>query len=121
MKTIKVMRAGRPATAEELRCAVEGEPLPTISPESGKWSGTPRTADACFRINTESKTPFDELAGFAVELERETQSLSESYRRLFMAAAYVCHHNYKKDAPIGTREIALDDLREVLKSKIPTQ
>ena len=28
MKTIKVMRDGRPATAEELQCAVEGKPLP---------------------------------------------------------------------------------------------
>ena len=38
MKTIKVTRNGRPATAEELQCAVEGKPLPTILPESGKWS-----------------------------------------------------------------------------------
>lgn len=28
MKTIKVMRNCRPATAEELQCAVEGKPLP---------------------------------------------------------------------------------------------
>lgn len=28
MKTIKVMRDGRPATKEELECAVEGKPLP---------------------------------------------------------------------------------------------
>lgn len=28
MKTITVMRDGRPATAEELNCAVDGKPLP---------------------------------------------------------------------------------------------
>lgn len=28
MRKIKVMRDGRPATAEELQCAVEGKPLP---------------------------------------------------------------------------------------------
>ena len=31
MKTITVMRDGRPATAEELNCAVEGKPLPPLT------------------------------------------------------------------------------------------
>jgi hypothetical protein len=30
MKTITVMRDGRPATAEELNCAVQGKPLPPL-------------------------------------------------------------------------------------------
>jgi len=31
MKTITVMRDGRPATDYELQCAVEGKPLPPVS------------------------------------------------------------------------------------------
>lgn len=31
MKTIKVMRDGRPATAQELQCAVDDKPLPPVS------------------------------------------------------------------------------------------
>jgi hypothetical protein len=31
MKKITVMRDGRPATAEELNCAVEGQPLPPVT------------------------------------------------------------------------------------------
>lgn len=31
MKTIKVMRDGRPATAEELACAVDGKPLTPLT------------------------------------------------------------------------------------------
>ena len=31
MKTITVMRDGRPATAEELNCAVDGKPLPPLT------------------------------------------------------------------------------------------
>jgi Protein of unknwon function (DUF3310) len=31
MKTITVMRDGRPATAEELNCAVAGKPLPPLT------------------------------------------------------------------------------------------
>lgn len=31
MKTITVMRDGRPATVEELNCAVEGKPLPPLT------------------------------------------------------------------------------------------
>ena len=31
MKTITVMRDGRPATAEELNCAVDCKPLPTLT------------------------------------------------------------------------------------------
>ncbi len=31
MKKITVMRDGRPATAEELNCAVEGKPLPPLT------------------------------------------------------------------------------------------
>lgn len=31
MKTITVMRDGRPATADELQCAVEGKPLPPLT------------------------------------------------------------------------------------------
>ena len=45
MKKIRVMRDGRPATAQELRCAVEGEPLPPSSRlrENGDSNQTTKT------------------------------------------------------------------------------
>src|SRR6185436_5871019 len=42
MKKIPVMREGRPATAEELRCAVEGEPLPPVSVPAPPPAAQPR-------------------------------------------------------------------------------
>ena len=36
MKTITVMRGERPATAEELHCAVEGKPLPPLAGYAAK-------------------------------------------------------------------------------------
>jgi hypothetical protein len=61
------------------------------------------------------------LDDYVAAIEQENAALKESYHQLFMAAAYVCHHSYHKDAPIGTRDIALDNLREVLKHRIATQ
>ena len=81
---IKVKRDGRPTTAEELRCAVEGEPLPPIFPELGKWSDTPRTAAEAFRINTESKNPCEDWGYFARCLELELKESNASHGKTLL-------------------------------------
>ena len=74
---------------------------------------------ACPGVNTSQDTPRS-LDEYVAAIEQENAAMKEAYHRIFMAAAYVCHHSYHKNAPIGTLDIALDDLREVLKSRIAT-
>jgi hypothetical protein len=47
----------------------------------------------------------------AIGCRRELTARTEALIRLLRAAEYVCVHRFGNDAPIGTRLIAIDDLK----------
>jgi hypothetical protein len=74
---------------------------------------------ACPGVNTSQDTPRN-LDEYVAAIEQENARMKDLYTRLFMAASYVCHHDYSAGAPVGTRLIAIQDLREILEQKITT-
>ena len=67
MKTITVMRDGRPATQEELEAAVRGDPLPPIrvNPLVRLWDSRSDTLNRCAEVVTTNKPLKDQLEAMA--------------------------------------------------------
>ena len=67
MKTITVMRDGRPATQEELEAAVNGDPLHPVrvNPLVRLWDSRADTLDKCESIVVHNKPLKDQLSAMA--------------------------------------------------------
>jgi hypothetical protein len=67
LKTITVMREGRPATQEELEAAVKGDPLPPVrvNPLVRLWDARADTLEKCSRVVVNNKALREQLEAMA--------------------------------------------------------
>lgn len=63
-----------------------------------------------------TKEQHDELTRLCLlKAVKERDEIAEALRMLILRAEYVCAHRYGRNDPVGTRLIAIEDLRAELK------
>ena len=91
MKTITVMRDGRPATQEELEAAVRGDPLPPVRSEAlvRLWDSRADTLDKCEKVVVNNKPLKDQLSTMASAYRQCARELEKPPVALFVELGFL--------------------------------